>query len=251
MNVFGMFDDNFFSPFAGLRAQQSRSMQDMHHHLMNSMFADPFAGNEEFHMGNQRRDIMPFGAPFGFPNMNRMLHSMRDLSSDPNSHSFSSSSFMSMTTGPDGRPQVYQESRSSRHAPGGISETHHSVADTVSGKKKLAIGQHIQDRGHVVEREKNLHTGDEEEREEYINIEEENAHEFDAEFRNHTQQYRQHAIGSGRPHSSHHAHRHYDTETPQLAIQGTSYEPEARRADRAIPTRHQEKKVKRLKGQRK
>jgi len=243
-------------------------MQDMHQHqqLMSSMFADPFGNDEDYLMGNQRRDMMmPFPSPFGFPNMNRMMHSMRDLSGDPNVHSFSSSSFMTMTTGPDGRPQVYQVSRSSRNAPGGVRETHHSVSDSVSGKKKLAVGQHIEERGHVLEREKNYHTGEEEERQEFINIEEENAAEFADEFRNRTQHYRNHpqALTSGR---SHHYNTHYDNNTgtryenstsrqygnPEpLAITGTSYEPESRRTDRASTSRHQEKKVKRLKGQRK
>jgi len=238
------------------RAHQSRSMQDMHGHLMNGMFADPFGGaDDDFLMGNQRRDMMPFGAPFGFPNMNRMMQSMRDLGSDPNSHSFTSSSFMSMTTGPDGRPQVYQESRSSRNAPGGVREVQHSIADSVSGKKQLSVGRHINERGHVMEKEKNLHTGDEEDRQEYINIEEENAQEFDAEFRNRTQHFRSHpqAIsGAPRYQNMHHTPRQYDSTSPQLAITGTSYEADPRRADRASSsTRHQEKKVKRLKGQRK
>jgi hypothetical protein len=38
--------------------------------------------------------------------------------------------------------------------------------------KKIAIGHHIGDRAHVLEREQNLHSGDREERQEFINLDE-------------------------------------------------------------------------------
>lgn len=46
----------------------------------------------------------------------------------------------------------------------------------------MAIGHHIYDRGHIVEREQNLHEGTEEERQDFINLEEEEAEEFNREF---------------------------------------------------------------------
>lgn len=94
------------------------------------------------------------------------------MSQNPNCHSFTSSSIMTMTTSPDGRPQVYQESMSTRSGPGGVRETKKSVSDSRSGTRKLAIGHHIGDRAHIVEREQNVHSGDQEEHQEFINLEE-------------------------------------------------------------------------------
>lgn len=79
---------------------------------------------------------------------------------------------MTMGTGPDGRPQVYQESSSTRLAPGGVKETKKSSCDSRSGVKKIAIGHHIGERAHVLEREQNLLSGNQEERQEFINLEE-------------------------------------------------------------------------------
>jgi len=46
------------------------------------------------------------------------------------------------------------------------------MSDSHSGVKKIAIGHHIGERAHVLEREQNLHSGDREERQEFINLEE-------------------------------------------------------------------------------
>lgn len=59
-----------------------------------------------------------------------------------------------------------------RRGPGGVKETKKAVSDSRSGVKKLAIGHHIGERAHIVEREQNLHTGDQEERQDYINLDE-------------------------------------------------------------------------------
>lgn len=88
-------------------------------------------------------------------------------------HSFMSQSVMTMSSGPDGRPQVYQETMSTRMAPGGIKETKKTVSDSRTGTRSMAIGHHIGDRAHILERERNMH-GDEEERQEFINLDEGN-----------------------------------------------------------------------------
>lgn len=46
------------------------------------------------------------------------------------------------------------------------------MSDSRSGVKKIAIGHHIGERAHVLEREQNYHSGDREERQEFINLEE-------------------------------------------------------------------------------
>lgn len=81
---------------------------------------------------------------------------------------------MTMASGPDGRPQVYQETMSSTMAPGGVKEVKTTVCDSRTGLKKMAIGHHIGDRAHILEREQNLHSGEQEERQEFINLEEGN-----------------------------------------------------------------------------
>lgn len=81
--------------------------------MMNSLFADPFGmmgglGNFEnraltHSTSNMHNALMPFGFP-PMPNFNRLLSG--SLDSLGNSHSYSSSTVVSMTSGPDGRPQV-------------------------------------------------------------------------------------------------------------------------------------------------
>lgn len=46
----------------------------------------------------------------------------------------------------------------------------------------MAIGHHIGDRAHIIEREQNLRSGDQEERQDFINIEEDEAEDFNREW---------------------------------------------------------------------
>lgn len=126
--------------------------------------------------------IMPFGFP-SMPNMNRLL-----AGDGMDGASFCSSSVISMSHGPDGRPQVYQATSSTKTGPGGLRETQKTVQDSRSGVKKMAIGHHIGERGHIIEREQNVHSGQHEERQDFINLEEDQAEDFDREF---TQKSRQ------------------------------------------------------------
>lgn len=107
-------------------------------------------------------------------NMNRLLN-------NNDGTMYSSSSVFSMTSGPNG-PQVYQATSSTRAGPGGIKETRKTVQDSRSGTKKMAIGHHIGERAHIIEREQNIHTGEQEERQDYINLDDDDAEEFDREF---------------------------------------------------------------------
>ena len=87
-----------------------------------------------------------------------------------NCHMYSSSSVMTMTTGPDGKPQVYQATSSSTGVPGGVRETRRTMSDSMTGRRQMAIGHHIGERSHIIERE---HSKDNmEERQEFINLEE-------------------------------------------------------------------------------
>lgn len=126
--------------------------------------------------------LMPFGFP-SMPNMNRLLSG-----EGMDAPSYCSSSVISMSHGPDGRPQVYQATSSTKTGPNGLRETQKTVQDSRSGVKKMAIGHHIGERGHIIEREQNLRSGQQEERQDFINLEEDQAENFNREF---TQKSRQ------------------------------------------------------------
>lgn len=130
--------------------------------------------------------LMPFGFP-AMPNMNRLL-SGEGMDGSGMGPSFCSSSVISMSHGPDGRPQIYQASSSTKTGPGGLRETQKTVQDSRSGVKKMAIGHHIGERGHIIEREQNLRSGQHEERQDFINLDEDDADNFNREF---TQKSRQ------------------------------------------------------------
>lgn len=183
--MFDMDDDSIF----GLHMRSLRQMN----HMMNSMMSDPLEWNGMFR-GLEAITGPPHGLstqlvpspsrsammPFAFPdfNTNRLL-----MSNMPNNGmSFSSSSYVSMTRGPDGRQQVYKATSSSKSGPGGVCETKKTVQDSRTGVQKMAIGHHIGERAHVVEKQKNVHTGEEEETVDLINLDEDDAVEFDHEF---------------------------------------------------------------------
>lgn len=53
-----------------------------------------------------------------------------------------------------------------------IKETRQAVKDSASGLEKMAIGHHIQDRGHVVEKKYNKKTGEKEFNQNFQNMDE-------------------------------------------------------------------------------
>ncbi|EFN76834.1 Myeloid leukemia factor [Harpegnathos saltator] len=103
-----------------------------------------------------------------------------------NSHSFMRQSVVSMSSGPDGRPEIYEETMSTTTAPGGVRETKKTVRDSRTGTKKMAIGHHIGDRAHILEREHNMRSGESEERQEFINLDEDDADNFNREWQTRT-----------------------------------------------------------------
>lgn len=173
-----------------------RTMRQMNN-MMNSLFANPFSMMDSLNnraLTHSHNSLVPFGFP-PMPSFNRLLGA--NLGSnlgtlDPNldsltsnflnGHSYSSSTVVSMTSGPDGRPQVYKATQSTHTAPGGVKEVQKTVCDSRTGTKKMAIGHHIGDRAHIIEREQNMRSGDQEERQDFINIEEDEAEEFNKEW---------------------------------------------------------------------
>eukprot|EP00105_Crassostrea_gigas_P011181 XP_011426737.1 PREDICTED: myeloid leukemia factor 2-like [Crassostrea gigas] len=179
-----------------------------HMRNMDRMFQDPFGmfGGHPMLQGPGRSDpqrgtravtqwnpaeMSPFGFGnmFGsmFMNMNGMMSNMErsfeTARNDPNAQMFSQSSVYSYTnTGGEGsRPRVYQATSSVRQGPGGVKETRKSERDSERGTEKMAIGHHIRDRAHVVERTRRR-GGDIEENQELINLDEGEKESFDREF---------------------------------------------------------------------
>ncbi|XP_001602461.2 myeloid leukemia factor 2 isoform X1 [Nasonia vitripennis] len=254
MSLFGSLmgdceDDPFFGP-------HMQSMQRMNS-MMNSMFADPFGLMGQMqqmqapaimdgHNPHNRMVQMPGMQmmPFGFPpmpslNIGRMFSNLNGMSNDPNCHSFTSSSIMTMTSGPDGRPQVYQESMSSRTAPGGVKETKKTVSDSRTGTRKMAIGHHIGERAHIIEREQNYQSGDQEERQEFINLEEEEAETFNREWETKTKRT-MNAIGGSSYRQQPNPYSRSQQEHRQLALPSTAPAPSS---DSRQPSRTQSRPI--------
>ncbi|XP_050092069.1 myeloid leukemia factor isoform X1 [Anopheles aquasalis] len=194
MSLFGMMNDLEDDPIFGHHMRSIRQMSSM----FNSIFADPFGmpggGMESLTagpaFGMRHNALMPFMPPA--MNMNRLLNPSGFGDMTP---SYCSSSVISMTSGPDG-PQVYQATSSTRTGPGGIKETRKTVQDSRTGTKKMAIGHHIGERAHIIEREQNLSTGVQEERQDFINLDDEEAEDFDREF--HTKARSSMSLSTGR-----------------------------------------------------
>ncbi|XP_061573082.1 myeloid leukemia factor 2 isoform X2 [Cololabis saira] len=188
-------DDDLFmmDPFAAHR-QQMRSM-------MGPFGMDPFALAPQMHphRAPARRQATAL-APFGmmgmgggfmdmFGMMGEMMGNVERMSGSPNCQTFSSSTVISYSSTDNGAPKVYQQTSALRTGPGGIRETRQSMRDSESGLESLAIGHHIGERAHVVERSRNRRTGDREERQDFINLEETDAAAFDAEWRGEAGRY--------------------------------------------------------------
>ncbi|XP_061397811.1 myeloid leukemia factor [Musca vetustissima] len=188
-SLMGDFDDDIFGSHMNAMNMQMRSMN----RLMNSLMPDPFNMLTPFDPGFQQNALMErqngpaMGGLFGFPAMGPMMmpNMNRLLSADIGNNggaSFCSSSVITMSSGPDGRPQIYQATSSTKTGPGGIRETRRTVQDSVNGVKKMAIGHHIGERAHIIEKEQDIRSGQLEERQEFINLDEDEAEDFDREF---------------------------------------------------------------------
>jgi len=184
--MFSIFDNDPF--FRG----HTRSMNDMmnfrdpfgmgHHHALE----EPIANRRH----RQQQDLVPHSGFMGmnmFSNMDSMFRDihrqMESMGNDPNSFSYSSSSVMTYSNNGNGEPTYYHATSSERKGPGGVRETRKSVKDSRQGLEKLAVGQHIGERGHEYQRSKNTRTGEEEEVRNFMNMDEDEAPQFDQQWR--------------------------------------------------------------------
>ncbi|XP_062438483.1 myeloid leukemia factor 1 isoform X4 [Rhea pennata] len=173
------FSDPFGrDPFLSITDGRERTVDRRTHHdsqvalrgsRRDSDFEEPFFAMDRM-MSNMRNSML------------EMQRKFDDLSVRPDAHTFSSSSVMTYSKIGDEPPKVFQASAQTRTAPGGVKETRRALKDSESGLEKMAIGHHIHDRAHVIQKSKNKKTGDEELNQEFINLDESEAQTFDEEW---------------------------------------------------------------------
>lgn len=222
-------------------------------------------GNNRGSNNNQLSPFNPFGSmmlsPFEqhqramashhqhnpFSIMNHMMSNMNGMfggfdtniiHGDPNAQVYSSSSVMSYSTA-DGKPKIYQESTQIQQGPGGVRETRKLVRDSEKGIEKMAVGHHIGDRAHIIERQKNI-DGQIEEAVNYENLDEDEVNDFNREFEEkivsvHRPSHRHSHHGN----NNHHHHRGHLTGNIPLAIEDSSRHKN--RSDRADRSDHKSK----------
>ncbi|XP_061637450.1 myeloid leukemia factor 1 isoform X1 [Phyllopteryx taeniolatus] len=196
-NFRGFDDDPFFSdPFQAHRDHMRQMMRSFSEPLGGPFMPSITDGRNRGHdtveppaLRSEHRDATtnPFSM---FDNimtnmrskMEGMCKNFENMSTDANTHSFSSSSVMTYSKVGNEPPKVFQVSSSTRRAPGDVKETVKALKDSESGLEKMSIGHHIQDRGHVVEKKMNKKTGDKEFIQDFQNMDESEAQSFDEEW---------------------------------------------------------------------
>ncbi|XP_069474550.1 myeloid leukemia factor 1 isoform X1 [Ambystoma mexicanum] len=191
-------EDPFFSEPLSTHQEHMR-------HMMRS-FSEPF-GQDPFHRITDRGEVGRRGGqrdidvldPFqsmdsAMANMRKQMFDMKRnfdcLPTGPDAHSFSSSKVMTFSKVGNEPPKIFEASSQVRQAPGGIKETRKGVKDSESGIEAMAIGHHIQDRAHVIEKSRNSKTGKEEVKQDFLNLDEGEALTFDEEWQRKTRTYK-------------------------------------------------------------
>ena len=269
---FGGFDDD---PFFSAHQQHMREMDRMMGGFgpfggfgFGSPFGSPFGmlegprergegrNREERGMVPRDRPRDPFQSMFG--NMHSMMSQMHrnfdNMQSNPDGFSYSSSRVMSYSS--DGRnpPKYFEASSSTKRAPGGVKETQKTVRDSESGLHKMAVGHHIGERGHVIEKSRNTKNDTEEQKQDFYGIDEEDAASFDKEFKDKTRNFGHYNEISGFDDSRRRHHgEHRSRATPALGNgnhhrerEGRERHHAAREGNHAEERKHarKEKKVK-------
>lgn len=185
-------NDPFFNQNSDIMSdfdRMERRMQNMMQGLggpmgsgMPSLTASPNARDN--HGRRSGRELGAFGGRnmFGdmFGNMDAMMSQMQQ---NPNSHFSSSSRVVSYSSNGQGPPKIYEATSSTTQGPGGVRQTSQSERNSETGVDRMAVGHHIHDRGHVVERSRNRRTKEQEENQEFLNMDEDEKDAFHEEFK--------------------------------------------------------------------
>ncbi|EDX07267.1 GD25585 [Drosophila simulans] len=146
MSLFGALMGDFDDDLGLMNNHMNHTMNAMNmqmrsmNRLMNSFMPDPFMQVSPFDQGFQQNALMERPQMPAMPAMG-----LFDIGANSGA-SFCQSTVMTMSSGPDGRPQIYQASTSTKTGPGGVRETRKTVQDSRTGVKKMAIGHHIGER---------------------------------------------------------------------------------------------------------
>lgn len=149
---------------------------------MNSLMNNHMQMMNSSRMNNQ---LAMFGG--GMPNGNM---SMMTFSNMPGQAVSYSSKVMTVSNDGSGKPQVYEKTSSQICGPNGIRETKETVRDSRSGLQQIKVGRHINDRGHLKQKKRNVYNGDEEEEEELVNLDEEEIEQFNNEYTSKSKDFR-------------------------------------------------------------
>ncbi|XP_056905427.1 myeloid leukemia factor 1 isoform X2 [Takifugu flavidus] len=164
----------------GDHPHSSRALQENHRDMSRSLF--PFGSSDSTDAVRNPFSLFDNMMVNVRNRMGEMNRNFENVSLDSNTHSFSSSSIMTYSKVGNEPPKVFQASSSTRCAPGGIKETRRAVKDSESGVEKMAIGHHIHERGHVVEKKYNKKTGDKELNQNFQNMDESEGQSFEDEW---------------------------------------------------------------------
>lgn len=161
-------------------------LQNMGMGMPISLFGDSnLTGSRTGYHQDPITSMMPHGfmSPMSMMMMNPFQGMQQAMSMANNGSnggfSYCSSSVTSYTTDAQGRPQVYQRSQEVKSGPGGVKETKSAVRDSRTGHQELAIGHHLHEKAHIKKKSKNVFTGDEEQAEDFVNLDESETETFE------------------------------------------------------------------------
>lgn len=193
-SMFG--DDPFFSGHSNMfeefdrmdRMMSSFGMPGMMQPPHHPAIGDSHRNQRNPHRRQQNDMLTPFegGSMFGgsmFQDMNRMMADMERGATSSNGQFYSSSKVISYSSGGEGsQPKYYEASSETTQGPNGVRQTRKSERNSETGTDRMAIGHHIHDRGHVVERIRNNRTNEREEKQDFINLDEDDREKFHQEW---------------------------------------------------------------------
>jgi len=208
-----------YDPFAPPSQQNQRGGVSQHQQQHQQLaMRDPFAS----HMMMMQNAMSPFGAGGGvrsannnnpFSMMNSMMGNMHRMIEAPfanvqqnvhhavpnQSQVYSSSSVVTYSNTGDGQPKIYQASQQVRQGPDGVKETRKFERDSERGLERVAVGHHIGERAHVIERQK-MNGGQLEETVNLENLDDNDLPEFNREFEQKVASNLRHAHRSNQHH---------------------------------------------------
>lgn len=197
--------DPFFNTMHNQMRAHMHAMDNMMNDVMGggSMFGDPFANpaleNGSTHRHDPRSQMLrhndpfadPFSAmmPFGGGLLGGLMENMNRMTNmDPGQlvdnvpgggHVYSQSTVINFNG--DGQPRVVHRTNEARKI-GNAKETRQTTRNMETGEESIAIGHHVGDRAHIIEKRRDSREGNIKKKEKFINLAEERARDFEDQF---------------------------------------------------------------------